>query len=77
MKDLAAVSLGEEEADLVIRGVDLVNVYTREILKGYFVATKGKWIAFVEPDASHTIISRTGVIDGTAKPDQIYGTKVQ
>ena len=28
MKDLAAVSLGEEEADLVIRGVDLVNVYT-------------------------------------------------
>jgi len=47
MKDLAAVSLGEEEAELVIRGVDLVNAYTREILKGYSVATKGKWIAFV------------------------------
>ena len=67
MKNLAAVSLGEEEADLVIKGVDLVNVYTREVLKGYSVSTKGTWIAFVGPDASHTIGSRTKVIDGTGK----------
>jgi len=33
MKDLAAVALGEKEADLVVKGVDLVNVYTREVLK--------------------------------------------
>ena len=67
MKNLAAVSLGEEEADLVIKGVDLVNVYTREVLKGYSVSTKGKWIAFVGPDANHTIGSGTKVIDGAGK----------
>ncbi len=67
MKNLAAVSLGEEEADLVIQGVDLVNVYTREVLKGYSVATKGKWIAYVGPDANHTIGSGTKMIDGTGK----------
>jgi len=67
MKNLSAVSLGEEEADLVIKGVDLVNVYTREVLKGYSVSTKGKWIAFVGPDANHTIGSGTRVIDGAGK----------
>ena len=67
MKDLAAVSLGEKEADLVIRGVDLVNVYTREVLQGYSVSTKGKWIAYVGPDANHTIGSGTKVIDGEGK----------
>jgi adenine deaminase len=67
MKHLAAVSLGEKEADLVIKGADLVNVYTGEILKGYSVATKGKWIAYVGPDANHTIGSGTRVIDGAGK----------
>ena len=67
MKDLAAVALGEQEADLVVRGVDLVNVYTREVLKGYSVATKGKWIAYVGPDASHTIGPGTKVIDGAGR----------
>jgi adenine deaminase len=67
MKNLAAVSLGEEEADLVIKGVDLVSVYTGEVLKGYSVSTKGKWIAFVGPDANHTIGSGTKVIDGAGK----------
>jgi adenine deaminase len=67
MKNLAAVSLGEKEADLVVKGADLVNVYTREVLKGYSVATKGKWIAYVGPDANHTIGSGTKVIDGAGK----------
>jgi adenine deaminase len=67
MKDLAAVALGEKEADLVVKGVDLVNVYTGEVLKGYSVATKGTRIAYVGPDASHTIGSGTKVIDGTGK----------
>jgi len=67
MKNLAAVSLGEKEADLVIKGADLVNVYTGEILKGYSVATKGKWIAYVGPEANHTIGSGTKVIDGAGK----------
>ena len=67
MKNLAAVSLGEEEADLVIKGADLVNVYTGEILKGYSVAIKGKWIAYVGSEANHTIGSGTKVIDGAGK----------
>ncbi len=67
MKNLAAVSLGEKEADLVIKGADLVNVYTGEILKEYSVATKGKWIAYVGPEANHTIGSGTKVIDGAGK----------
>ena len=67
MKTLAAVSLGQEEADLVIKGVDLVNVYTREVLNGYSVATKGKWIAYVGPEANHTIGSGTKVIDGAGR----------
>ena len=67
MKDLASVALGEKEADLVVKGADLVNVYTAEVLKGYSVATKGKWIAYVGPDASHTIGSGTRVIDGSGR----------
>ncbi len=67
MKDLAAVALGDKEADLVVRGVDLVNVYTREVLKETSVAVKGKWIAYVGPDANHTIGSGTKVIDGAGK----------
>jgi len=67
MKDLAAVALGEKKADLVVRGVDLVNVYTREVLNGYSVAVKGKWIAYVGPDASHAIGPGTKVIDGAGR----------
>ncbi len=67
MRDLAAVALGEKEADLVVRGVDLVNVYTREVLNGYSVAVKGKWIAYVGPDANHTIGPGTKVIDGSGR----------
>jgi adenine deaminase len=67
MKNLADVSLGEEEADLVVKGVDLVNVYTREVLKKTSVAVKGKWIAYVGPEATHTIGSGTKVIDGAGR----------
>jgi adenine deaminase len=67
MKDLADVALGNKEADLVVKGADLVNVYTREVLKGYSVATKGKWIAYVGPDATHTVGSGTRVIDASGR----------
>ena len=65
MKNLMSVSLGEMKADLVIRGGDLVNVYSGELLKGISVATKGKWIAYVGPDASHTIGPETEVLDAS------------
>ena len=67
MKSLMRVSLGEEEADLVIKGANLVNVYTRELLQGFSVATKGKWIAYVGPDANHATGPGTVVIDAAGK----------
>jgi adenine deaminase len=67
MKNLADVALGNQEADLVVKGADLVNVYTREVLRGYSVATKGKWIAYVGPDATHTLGSGTTVIDASGR----------
>jgi adenine deaminase len=67
MRALAAVALGEEEADLVIKNANLANVYTRELLEGYSVSVKGAWIAYVGTDASHTIGPRTKVIDAEGK----------
>jgi adenine deaminase len=67
MRRLAAVALGEEKADLVVKGADLVNVYSRELLRGYSVAVKEKWIAYVGPDAGHTVGSETRVIDAAGK----------
>lgn len=67
MRVLAAVALGEEEADLVVKDADLADVYSRELLRGYSVAVKGKWIAYVGPDANHTIGRGTRVIDAQGK----------
>lgn len=64
---LARVALGEEEADLAIVGGDVVNVYTGELLKEWSVATKGKRIAYVGPDARHAIGAGTRVIDAAGK----------
>ncbi|MGD9033583.1 MAG: adenine deaminase C-terminal domain-containing protein [Desulfobacteraceae bacterium] len=67
MEMLKRVSLGEEKADLVISGGDLVNVYSGELLKDYSVAIKERWVAFVGPDASHSIGPDTEVIDASGK----------
>ena len=63
MRELSAVALGEDEADLVLVGGDVVDVYSGEILNDYAVAIKGKRIAFVGPDAGHAIGPQTEVID--------------
>lgn len=67
LETLAKVALGEEKADLAIVGGDIVNVYTGELLKGWSVATKGKKIAYVGPDASHAIGPDTRIIDAAGK----------
>jgi adenine deaminase len=67
MEMLKRVSLGEEKADLVISGGDLVNVYSGELLKDYSVAVKGSWIAYLGPDADHTVGPDTMVIDASGK----------
>ena len=67
IKSLVNVALGHEKADLAIISGDVVNVYTGEILKGWAVAAKGEWIAYVGKDASHTIGPETRVIDAAGK----------
>lgn len=67
MKILAKVSLGEAKADLVMAGADLVNVYSGELHRKFSVAVKDKWIAYVGPDASHTIGPDTEVMDLSGK----------
>lgn len=67
MVRLIQVSLGQENADLVITGGHLVSVYSGELLQNQCVAIKGKWIAYVGPDASHTIGPETEIIDASGK----------
>ncbi len=86
LKNLVDVALGTEKADLVITGGDVINVYTGELLKGWSVATKGEYIAYVGENASHTIGPETkmidafgktlipGLIDGHAHVMHTYGT---
>jgi adenine deaminase len=58
-----AVALGRRPADLVVHNARLVNVYTGEILDGHAVATSGRWIAYVGPDAGFAIGAGTEVVD--------------
>ncbi len=67
IKALIATALGKEKADLVVKNASIVNVYTGEILDKIDVAVKGERIAYVGPDASHTIGSNTKVIKGEGK----------
>lgn len=67
MKTLMNVSLGEDKADLVITGGDLVNVYSGEVLKDSSIAIKDQWIAYVGPNAAHTVGRETEVIDASGK----------
>ncbi len=62
-RGLAAVAAGRSPADLVIRGGRWVCVQSGEILEGRDVAVKGARIAYVGPDASHTIGDSTQLID--------------
>ena len=67
MKRLMRVSLGKEKADLVIRGGDVINVYSAERLHKHAVAVKGRRVAYVGPDVDHTIGPETKVIDASGK----------
>ena len=64
---LMQVALGQEEADIVITGGDVVNVYSGELLRNYSVAIRGEGIAYVGPDPRHTIGPQTKIIDATGK----------
>jgi len=60
---LNSVAMGESKADIVLKNCKLVNVYSRELIPQTHVAIAKDRIAYVGRDASHTIGSKTAVID--------------
>ena len=64
---LNAVALGDKKSDLVLKNCNLVNVYTNEILPKYDISIYQDRIAYVGPDASHTIGTKTSVINLNGK----------
>jgi adenine deaminase len=67
MQTLMRVALGEEPADLVVSGANLVNVYTGEIQKNMGVAVKGRWIARVSADVQDTVGPVTRVLTASGR----------
>jgi len=62
-RKLVDVAMGRDHADLVVRNGQWVCVQSGEIIQGTDVAIKGERIAYVGPDAAHTIGDSTTVID--------------
>ena len=58
-----SVAMGDDFADLVLTNCSLVNVYSKEIQEKIQIAITNDRIAFVGPDASHTIGSKTKILD--------------
>ena len=66
-RELAATARGDLPATLVVRGGTLVSVTSGEILPNTSVAVQGSRIAYVGPDASHTIGHETQVIEAEGR----------
>ena len=64
---LVAVAAGRLPADLVVRGIKLVNVQSREVLEGWQVAVAAGRFAYIGPDANHCVGPQTRVIDGDGR----------
>ncbi len=62
--NLVDVAMGRQSADLVIQNGRWVNVHSGEIIPQTDVAVKDGRIAYVGPDASHTIGEQTKIIAG-------------
>ena len=62
-RGLMEVALGRRPADLAVVNATLLNVYTRELLKGTGIAVRGRWIAYVGTEPGHTIGAATRVLD--------------
>ncbi len=60
---LNAVAMGEKKSDIILKNCSLVNVYSHEILPQTQIAIVNERIAYVGLDASHTLGSKTIVID--------------
>ena len=55
--------MGDSKADLILKNCSLVSVYTNEILPEIQIAIVDERIAYVGPDASHSLGPKTVVID--------------
>ena len=55
--------MGEKKADIVLKNCSMISVYTNEIIKKNQIAISNDRIAYVGPDASHTVVNKTNVID--------------
>lgn len=62
-KLLVDVAMGRQAADLVVRGGKWVNVHSGEIISDTSIAISVGRIAYVGPDASHTIGEKTQIIE--------------
>jgi len=55
--------MGDKKADLILKNCQLLSVYTREIIPKSEIAIINDRIAYVGPDASHTVGPKTTVLD--------------
>ena len=60
---LNEVAMGDSKADLILQNCSLVSVYTNEILARIQIAIVNERIAYVGPDASHSLGPKTIVMD--------------
>jgi adenine deaminase len=66
-RTLVDVAMGRQPADLVIKGGRWVCVQSGEIIPDSDIAIKADRIAFVGPDASHTLGTGTQVIEASGR----------
>ncbi|MBW1889389.1 MAG: adenine deaminase [Deltaproteobacteria bacterium] len=66
-KQLMAVALGQQKADLAVVNARLLNVYTGEILDNRAICTCGPWIAYVGKNPGESIGPGTTIIDAAGK----------
>ncbi len=59
--------MGDKKADLILKNCNLLSVYTKEIIPKIQIAIIDDRIAYVGPDAAHTIGPKTTVIDVNGK----------
>lgn len=59
--------MGDKKADLILKNCNLLSVYTREIIPKIQIAIINDRIAYVGPDAAHTLGLKTTVIDAKNK----------
>jgi len=63
ISSLNSVAMGDRKADLVLKNCTMISVYTRETIPKTQIAIIKDRIAYVGPDASHTIGTNTCVVD--------------